>query len=197
MPLTGKRIGFGLTAAQTLYHKVFPEIKKLINLGAQVTPIVTYSVETVDTVYGKAKDHMATIEQMTKQKIITTIHEAEQLGPKKPLDCMVIAPLTGYSLSKFANGMNDSPVLFAAKSTLRNNSPVVLGISTNDALSLNSINIMKLLTIKNIYFIPFGQDQPFIKPHSLVSAMDLLVDTVCEAIEGKQYQPILIPYEHL
>ena len=95
--------------------------------------------------------------------------EAEPFGPKNPLDCMVIAPMTGNSISKFANAATDSPVLMAAKATLRNGNPVVLGISTNDALGLNGVNIMKLLNSKNIYFIPFGQDDPFNKPTSLIA----------------------------
>lgn len=194
MTLKGKRIGFGLTGSHTTYHKVFPEIDKLVKLGAEVIPIVSYTVRTTNTAYGKAEDHVATIEQLTNQKVIVTIPEAEPLGPKNPLDCMVIAPLTGNSLSKFANAMCDSPVLFAAKSTLRNQKPVVLGISTNDALGLNGVNLMKLMSTKHIYFIPFGQDQPYTKPNSLISQMDLLVDTVQAAQNNEQFQPVIIPF---
>src|SRR5699024_8095086 len=144
--------------SHTTYHKVFPQIKHLVDKGAEVIPIVTYTVQTTDTAYGKAKDHLNKLEQLTNRKIITSIPEAEPLGPKNPLDCMVIAPLTGNSLSKFANAISDNPVLFTAKSTIRNQRPVVLGISTNDALGLNGVNLMKLMATKFIYFIPYGQD---------------------------------------
>lgn len=105
---------------------------------------------------------------------------------------MVIAPLTGNSMSKFANALTDSPVLMAAKATLRNLNPVVLGISTNDALGLNGMNLMKLMATKNIYFIPFGQDDPLRKPNSIVARMDALLETVEAALNGRQFQPVLI-----
>src|SRR5690625_6222788 len=122
--------------------------------------------------------------------------EAEPLGPKEPLDCMVIAPMTGNSLSKFANALTDSPVLMAAKATLRNRLPIVLGISTNDALGLNGVNLMRLMSSKLIYFIPFGQDNPFQKPTSLVANFELLTPTVEEALERKQIQPVIVPYSN-
>lgn len=195
MVLKGKRIGLGFTGSHTSYHKVFPQIEKLLNEGAEVVPIVSNTVKSVDTTMGKAKDHVKKIETLTGKKVISSIPEAEPLGPKNPLDCMVIAPLTGNSLSKFANAISDSPVLFAAKSTIRNQKPVVLGISTNDALGLNGVNLMRLMAAKNIYFIPYGQDNPYDKPNSLISNMDLLVDTVKEAIHFRQLQPVLIMHK--
>lgn len=197
MSLKGKRIGLGLTGSHTTYHKVFPQIEKLVQQGAEVIPIVSYTVRTTDTSLGKAADHLTTIKELTNHNIITSIPEAEPLGPKNPLDVMVIAPLTGNSLSKFANAMSDSPVLFAAKSTIRNQRPVILGISTNDALGLNGVNLMKLMATKYIYFIPFGQDQPYKKPNSLIANMNLLVDTVKATLNNKQLQPIIIPHDQL
>src|SRR5690625_3679504 len=111
MSLEGKRIGFGLTGSHTTYHKVFPQIENLVNLGADVIPIVSYTVRTTDTTFGKAEDHIEKIEQLSNNQVIASIPEAEPLGPKNPLDCMVIAPMTGTSLSKFAQAMSDSPVL--------------------------------------------------------------------------------------
>lgn len=194
MTLEGKRIGLGLTGSHTTYHKVFPQIERLMAEKAIVIPIVSYTVKNTNTSFGKAEDHIEKIESITKRPVISTIPEAEPLGPKEPLDCMVIAPLTGNSLSKFANAMSDSPVLFAAKSTIRNQHPVVLGISTNDALGLNGVNLMRLMATKYIYFIPYGQDNPYEKPNSLISNMDFLVDTVKMALKQKQIQPIIIPY---
>lgn len=192
MKITGKRIGFGLTGSHCTYDEVYPEIEKLINGGAEVIPIVTHTVKNTDTRFGKGEDWVAKIEKLTNRKVIDTIVDAEPLGPKMPLDCMVIAPMTGVSMSKFANAQNDSPVLMAAKATLRNHRPVVLGISTNDALGLNGVNLMRLLSTKDIFFIPFGQDDPHNKPNSMVAKMESLMETVEFALEMKQIQPILI-----
>lgn len=192
MSLKGKRIGFGLTGSHCTYDSVIPEIEKLVATGAEVIPVVTYTVKNTDTKFGESGDWIARIESATGRKVIDSIVDAEPLGPKEPLDCMVIAPLTGNSLSKFANALTDSPVLMAAKATLRNRKPVVLGISTNDALGLNGVNLMRLMSAKNIYFIPYGQDDPERKPTSMVARMEMLSAAVEAAIEGYQLQPVII-----
>ena len=192
MSLNGKRIGFGLTGSHCTYDAVFPEIEKLVNAGAEVVPVVTATVKNTTTRFGKGEDWVKRIEELTGHKVIDSIVAAEPLGPKMPVDCMVVAPITGASMSKFANALSDSPVLMAAKATLRNQKPVVLGISTNDALGLNGVNIMRLMSTKNIYFIPYGQDDPFKKPNSMVARMSMLVETVEEAILGKQIQPVIV-----
>jgi dipicolinate synthase subunit B len=192
MSLNGKRIGFGLTGSHCTYDAVFPEIEKLVNAGAEVVPIVTATVKNTTTRFGEGEDWIKRIEELTGHKVIDSIVAAEPLGPKVPVDCMVVAPITGASMSKFANALSDSPVLMAAKATLRNQKPVVLGISTNDALGLNGVNIMRLMSTKNIYFIPYGQDDPFKKPNSMVARMSMLVETVEEAILGKQIQPVIV-----
>ncbi|PQD95822.1 dipicolinate synthase subunit B [Pradoshia eiseniae] len=192
MKIKGKRIGFGLTGSHCTYDEVYPQIENLVNGGAEVIPVVTHTVKNTDTRFGNGEDWVARIEKLTNRKVIDTIVDAEPLGPKMPLDCMVIAPMTGVSMSKFANAQNDSPVLMAAKATLRNHRPVVLGISTNDALGLNGVNLMRLLSTKDIFFIPFGQDDPHNKPNSMVAKMDSLIETVEYALEMKQIQPILI-----
>ncbi|WBX79525.1 dipicolinate synthase subunit B [Virgibacillus salarius] len=194
MDLSGKRIGFGLTGSHCTYDQVFPQIERLIELNADVIPIVTYTVRTTDTKFGQAEDHIGKIESITGKQVISTMPEAEPLGPKMPLDCMVIAPLTGNSLSKLANALTDSPVLMAAKATMRNQQPVVLGVSTNDALGLNGVNLMRLMASKFIYFIPYGQDDPYKKPNSLVAKMDLLPETIESALEFKQLQPVIVPH---
>lgn len=194
MNVQGKRIGFGLTGSHCTYDAVMPEIKKLITKGADVIPIVSYTVQSTNTRFGKGEEWVKKLEEMTGHQVIDTIVKAEPLGPKLPLDCMVIAPLTGNSMSKLANAMTDSPVLMAAKATMRNHRPVVVGISTNDALGLNGVNLMRLMAAKNIYFIPFGQDDPFKKPNSMVAHMPLLLDTVEAALEGRQIQPVIVEY---
>lgn len=192
MSVKGKRIGFGLTGSHCTYDAVFPEIEKLVNAGAEVLPVVTFTVKNTETRFGKGEDWIQRIEDLTGKSVIDSIVKAEPLGPKIPLDCMIIAPLTGNSLSKFANAMTDSPVLMAAKATLRNGKPVVLGISTNDALGLNGVNLMRLMATKNIYFIPYGQDDPTKKPNSMVARMTSLLETVETAMLGKQLQPVII-----
>lgn len=193
--LEGKRIGLGITASHCTYEDVVPKIQSLREVGAIVVPIITHSVLTAATRFGTGEEWIAKIEEAAGAKVVSTIMEAEPFGPRNPLDAMVIAPMTGNSISKFANAATDSPVLMAAKATLRNGSPVILGISTNDALGLNGINIMKLLNAKNVYFIPFGQDDPIAKSTSLISDFSQMKDTVVSAvIYKKQLQPIIIQY---
>jgi dipicolinate synthase subunit B len=192
MTLVGKKIGFGITGSHCTYSEVVPQIQKLVDEGADVYPVVTFTVKNTTTRFGEGEDWIRKIEEITGNKTVDSIVGAEPFGPKTQLDCMVIAPLTGNSMSKFANAQTDSPVLMAAKATLRNSRPVVLGISTNDALGLNGTNLMRLLSTKNIYFIPFGQDDPVKKPNSMVARMPALLDTVKTALTGKQLQPILV-----
>ena len=193
--LEGKRIGLGITASHCTYEDVVPKITDLRNAGATVVPIITPSVLHAATRFGTGEEWIAKIEELCGEKVVSSIVEAEPFGPKNPLDCMVLAPLTGNSLSKFANAATDSAVLMAAKATLRNGSPVVLGISTNDALGLNGMNLMKLMNAKNIFFIPFGQDDPIKKPTSLIADFTKMLETVAYVLaHKKQIQPIIIQY---
>lgn len=192
MTLHGKRIGFGITGSHCTYDAIIPELQKLVDSGAEVWPVVSFTVQSTNTRFGEGQEWIRKIEEITGNKVIDSIVKAEPLGPKIPLDCMVISPLTGNSMSKLANAMTDSPVLMATKATLRNQKPIVIGISTNDALGLNGVNLMRLMATKHIYFIPFGQDDPMKKPNSMVAKMDLLVDTVLHALLGKQLQPVII-----
>lgn len=192
MKLTGKTIGLGLTGSHCTFSEIIPEISKLMAEGAKVIPIISDNARTTDTRFGKASEWLKQIKELTGQEVITTIVEAEPIGPKAILDLMVIAPATGNTISKLANAITDTPVLMAAKAQLRNLKPVVLAVSTNDGLGLNSVNIGRLLSTKNIYLLPFGQDSPFNKPNSLVAKMDLLIETCELALENKQIQPLLI-----
>ncbi|MDO7486766.1 dipicolinate synthase subunit B [Peribacillus sp. NPDC096448] len=192
MSLKGKRIGFGLTGSHCTYDEVFPEIEKLVNEGAEVIPIVTSTVQNTETRFGKGEDWVERIEKLTGNHVVDTIVKAEPLGPKLPLDCMVIAPLTGNSMSKMANALTDSPVLMAAKATMRNHRPVVVAISTNDALGLNGVNLMRLMAAKDIYFVPYGQDNPTGKPSSMVARMSMIRDTIMAALEREQIQPVIV-----
>ncbi|AYC29289.1 dipicolinate synthase subunit B [Paenisporosarcina cavernae] len=192
--MMGKRIGFGITASHCTYEEVVPKIQVFRDAGAVVVPIVSQSVVTAATRFGTGDEWIARIEEVSGEKVIQTIADAEPLGPKAPLDCMVIAPMTGTSLSKFVHAINDSPVLMAAKATLRTNRPVVIGISSNDILGANGVNVMTAINMKDVYIVPFGQDDPHRKPKSCISDFNLLYDTVESAIDGKQLQPILLGY---
>jgi dipicolinate synthase subunit B len=192
MSLEGKTIGFGLTGSHCTHDEVLPQIECLVALGANVIPIMSHTVATVDSRFGTAEDWKRKVREITGREAFTTIQETEPIGPSKMLDCYVVAPCTGNSLARLANALTDGPVLMAAKAQMRNHRPVVLAISTNDALGLNAANLAKLLAAKDIYFVPFGQDAPEKKPKSCVSRMDLIPDTCLAAIEGTQLQPILV-----
>lgn len=194
MDWQGKTIGFGITGSHCTYEAIVPALEALIAKGARVIPIATYTVLNTDTRFGTAHMWRERIEAITGETFRTTIPEVEPFGPQKTLDIMVIAPMTGNSLAKFANAMNDSAVLMAAKATMRNGSPVLLGISTNDALGLNAVHLGRLLAAKHVYFIPFGQDDPYRKPNSLVARMDLMLPAIEHALRGEQLQPLIIPY---
>lgn len=192
MKLKGKTIGFALTGSHCTFEEIMPEIKRLVDEGVNVIPIISYNVKNTDTRYGESADWQKQLKEITGNELITTIVQAEPIGPKGLLDLMVIAPATGNTISKLANAITDTSVLMAAKAQLRNSKPVVLAVSTNDGLGLNSVNIAKLLSTKNIFLVPYGQDSPNKKPNSLVARMDLIKETCEHALENKQIQPLII-----
>jgi dipicolinate synthase subunit B len=192
MQLKGLKVGFAITGSFCTFSKIIPEIEKIVKEGAEVYPIISEAVDSFDTRFGNANDFKFELQTMTDKKIISTIVEAEPIGPKSLIDILVIAPCTGNSLAKIANAVTDTSVTMACKAHLRNNKPVIIAISTNDALGANAKNLGILLNTKNIYFVPFGQDDPQKKCNSLVSKMDLIVPTILEALNGKQIQPMLV-----
>jgi len=192
MDFSGKTIGFGFTGSHCTHAEVLPQVERLVSSKARVIPVLSHTVATADSRFGTAKEWVERIEEITQEKPLTTIQETEPFGPSQLLDCYVIAPCTGNTLARLANAITDGPVLMAAKAQLRNHKPVVIAISTNDALGLNSQNLSKLLISKDIYFVPFGQDDPFKKPKSIVAKMELIPETCFEAMQGKQLQPMLI-----
>ncbi len=185
-------IGFGMTASHCTHDEVLPQMKRLVELGANVIPVISHTVATVDSRFGTAEDWKKKIKEITGRTPLMTIPEVEPFGPEKSWDCYVSAPCTGNSLAKLAKALTDSPVLMAAKAQMRNHRPVVVAISTNDALGLNAVNLAKLLAAKDIYFVPFGQDAPEKKPKSMVARMELIPETCLAAIEGKQLQPLIV-----
>lgn len=195
MSLYGKNIGIALTGSFCTFDKVFKEVENLIDENANIYPIFSNNSQVINSRFGNAADFLNKMHYMTGNDPITTIEDAEPIGPKKYLDVLAIVPCTGNTLAKLANGITDTPVLMAAKAHLRNGKPLVISISTNDGLSMNLKNIGLVLNAKNIYFVPFGQDSPKDKPNSLVAHTNLLKDTIEHALEGKQIQPVMVsPY---
>lgn len=192
MNLEGIKIGFVLTGSFCTFKKTIPEIKKLVQNGAEVIPVMSYNAYNSDTKFGKAQDFIDEIETITDKKIIHTIQDAEPIGPKKMTDIMIIAPATGNTIAKLANDIIDTPATMAAKSHLRNNNPLIIAPSTNNALSGNAENIGKLLNRTNYYFVPFRQDNPITKPRSVVFDSSYIEKTIQYALEGEQIQPILL-----
>jgi len=194
MNLKGKKIGFALTGSFCTFDRVLPQIKKLVEQGAEVIPIMSYHVATMNTKFGEADEWKKKLYEITGRNPICDLNDAEPIGPEGLLDVLVIAPCTGNTMAKLANAITDTPVLMAAKSQLRNQRPVVLAVSTNDGLGLNAKNLGILLNTKNVYMVPFGQDNPQKKQNSLVANYELLIDTIINALNGKQLQPLLIQY---
>ncbi len=190
--LQGKTIGWGVCGSHCSYEEVLPQVESVIKEGARVIPVMSNTAITTQTRFGTPENLAAQLKAITGNDPITSIVEAEPSGQKKTFDCFVIAPCTGNTLAKLANAFTDTPVLMAAKGTLRNWRPVVVAISTNDALGNNAKNIGILLNTRNMYFVPFGQDNPEAKPNSCVADFNLAKDTVIEALNGRQLQPVII-----
>lgn len=186
------KIGFALTGSFCTFSKTIPVIKELVKEGAEVLPIMSYNAYELDTKFGKAKDFISQIEEITGKEIIHTIQGAEPIGPKHLTDIMIIAPATGNTIAKLANGITDTPVTMAAKSHLRNENPIIIAISTNDALSGSAKNIGTLLNRKHYYFVPFRQDNPITKPRSLVFDETYIIKTIEAALNNEQIEPILL-----
>ncbi|MCL4441378.1 MAG: dipicolinate synthase subunit B [Firmicutes bacterium] len=194
MQLKGVKIGFAFTGSHCTIKEVLGQVTRLVENGADIYPIISGTVDSDDTRFGKSTEWKEFLHNTTGHEIIKTIVEAEPIGPNKLFDIIVVAPCTGNTLAKLANGITDSPVLMAVKAHLRNQRPVVLAISTNDGLGINARNIGLLINMKNIYMVPFGQDNPTVKANSLMAKMSLLTETVAEALEGKQFQPVILQY---
>ena len=191
MELQGKKIGVAFTGSFCTYERVFIELKKLVQEGAQVQTIFSNAAQSIDSRFGNAEDFVKEAEKITGIAPMLTIAQAEPIGPKGLLDLLVILPCTGNTIAKLANGITDTPVLMAAKAHLRNEKPLLLSISTNDALGMNMKNIGLLLNAKHVYFVPFGQDNAEKKPNSMIAHTELLVPAAKAALEGKQYQPVI------
>lgn len=191
MKLEGIKIGLGITGSFCNFSETKNVISNLMTEGADVYPIISFSTKNLDTRFYKKDEYIKMLKQESKNNIIDTIQKAEPVGPKNLVDIILVCPCTGNSLAKLANGITDTPVLMAIKGHIRNNKPVVIGVSTNDGLGASLQNIAKLINTKNMYFVPFSQDDYISKPKSLVLDYNYIVDTVYDALHFKQIQPIL------
>ena len=189
--LRGLRIGCAMTGSFCTFRKVFEVWRELKAVGAELIPIMSFNACSVDTRFYPACEAVGTFEEIAGRKVIASLNQAEPIGPKKLLDLLVVAPCTGNSLAKIAAGITDTPATLSVKSHLRNGRPVLIAVSTNDGLGQSAKNIGALLPVKNVFFVPFGQDDPIEKPNSLVAKFDLIPETALQALNGRQIQPVL------
>ena len=196
MKLKNVSVGIAVTGSFCTYKTLFEQLELLIKEGADVYPIFSYHAQSLDTRFGRAGEFLKQMEYLTGHQVIQTIPEAEPIGPNGYLDILIIMPCTGNTLAKLAGGIADTPALMAAKAHLRNEKPLLLYLSTNDALGMNMKNIGTLMSSKDIYFIPFGQDDPVKKTHSMISDPAYLSDSLLAALKGRQYQPVIVSPLH-
>ena len=191
MSLNGLKIGYGLSGSFCTFEKSFKAAEKLVELGAELVPVMSYNAAGLSTRFGTAEENKNRLENIAKRKVICTIEDAEPIGPNKMCDVMVVAPCTANTLAKLSLGITDTPLTMAVKSHLRNGLPVVIAISTNDALAGSAKNIGMLQNYRNYYFVPYRQDNFKNKPNSVVADFSLLPQTIELALSGIQIQPLL------
>lgn len=193
--LNGIRIGVAMAASHCNLSRAVATIEELVEQGAEVTPIVSPSILAVQTRFGTPDMWEQKIRQAAQRDFLRSIPDVEPTGPQHWFDVVLVMPCTGNTLAKLANAINDSPVTMAAKAQLRNGRPVLLAITSNDLLGMNAVNLGRLLACRNIYFVPFGQDDPKRKPRSLDAHLELVVDSVLAAEKSEQIQPMLVPWQ--
>lgn len=192
MALSGLTIGYALTGSFCTFEKSVEQMRHLIDEGHRLIPIMSETAWSTDTRFGRADDWNQKIAELCDHEIWHTIVQVEPIGPKHLVDLILIAPCTGNTLAKMSHGVTDTAVTMAAKSHLRVGGPVLLAISTNDALSAAAQNVGRLMNTKNIYFVPMAQDDPENKPNSVAADFNLLLPAALSAVQGKQMQPVLL-----
>ncbi len=190
--MRGITVGFALCGSFCTFEKALAAMERLVGDGYSVLPVMSFNAARIDTRFGAAESFRSRIRLLTGNEIIDTIEAAEPLGPRRMCDVLVVAPCTGNTLAKLACGITDTPVTMAVKSHLRNGRPVVLAVSTNDALSASAKNIGELLNRKHYFFVPMAQDAPEKKPRSVVADFGLLPEAITAALEGRQLSPIYL-----
>ena len=185
-------IGYAFTGSFCTLSRSLVELNKLVSSGYDVLPIMSENVSMTDTRFFLAHDFISEVENICKKKIVNTVKDAEPLGPKTPLESLIIAPCTGNTLAKIANGITDTSVTMAAKAHLRTDRPLLVALASNDAMSQNLGNIAKLIGRKSVYFVPLSQDDPIGKPHSLVADFSRLTEAFYAMGENRQIRPLFI-----
>ena len=186
------KLGYAICGSFCTFSKAIEQIETLKNSDYDVYPVFSEFAYKTDTRFYKADEYVKSVENICQKKSISTIYDAEPIGPKKLFDIMIIAPCTGNTLGKLALGITDTSVTMAAKAHLRNNKPLVIGISSNDSLSTSAKNIGILLNRRNVYFVPFGQDDSVSKPRSMVCDFNKISETILSALKGEQIQPLIL-----
>ncbi len=184
-------VGFAITGSFCTHEKIKDAVRELVKAGHRVIPIFSDSAQNINSRFGEARDFIISMQEITGEHGIFTLQEAEPIGPKALLDVLIIAPCTGNTMAKLWMGITDTPVLMAAKAHLRNEKPLVISVSSNDALGANLKNIGNLMNTKDIYFVPFGQDDYQKKPKSLVAHLEDIPETIAQSMKGKQIQPVI------
>ena len=187
-----KTIGFAMCGSFCTFERSFAALEALLKSYSNVIPIVSEATVREDTRFGPAQKHLERLENLTGRPPLSTQIQVEPIGPKKLLDALVICPCTGNTMAKLAHGIADSTVTLAAKAHLRNGRPVLIAVSSNDALAAGAENLGRLLNRKNYYFVPFYQDSPEGKPASLAADLELFVPALDAALDGRQIQPLLL-----
>ena len=185
-------IGFAMCGSFCTFSKAFEQMQRLADSGYELIPVMSEHASSTDTRFGRAEDMIRRAEQIAGSPVLRTITQTEPIGPRGMCDLLVVAPCTGNTLSKLCNGVTDTAVTMAVKSHLRVLKPVLLCVSTNDALGASAQNIGKLLNTKNIFFVPLRQDDPVNKPNSLSADFDMLEKCVSDALQRKQTQPVFL-----
>ena len=185
-------LGYAFCGSFCTHAAALVELQRLLSAGYEIQPIMSERVWGTDTRFGTAQALCEQVEALCGRAVIHTVVDAEPLGPRTPLDALLIAPCTGNTLAKIANGITDTAVCMAAKAHLRSDRPLVISLASNDALSANLKNIATLLSRKQVYFVPMKQDDPEKKPHSLVADFSLLVPTLNAAFEGRQFRKLFL-----
>lgn len=191
MKLAGLKVGVAFTGSFCTFTEAIEAMKTLKEEGAELYPILSFQTQNIDSRFGTAESFRKSIEEVCGRRAMDSVETAEPIGPKGFLDLLIIMPCTGNTIAKLACAITDSPVLMAAKAHLRNEKPLLLSISTNDALSMNFKNIGLLMNVKHIYFVPFGQDAPEKKHNSMIAHLDRLIPAAEAALDGRQLQPVI------
>lgn len=185
-------IGYAITGSFCTHSKALDILRILAHRELEIVPILSETVFSTDTRFGKAEQLIKSVEEITHNNAVHTICESEKFGPALPLEALIIAPCTGNTLAKIANGITDTAVCMAAKAHMRQSRPLLIALASNDALSANLSNIATMLNKKNVFFVPMHQDDPSGKPHSLVSDFSRITESFDKMLSGKQTRPIFI-----